>query len=197
MESTWTSPWNPYGMHDSMDIPYGFHTGYGMKKWLGCQPKNSPYGFHGMGMESTHSKWNPYCRKNPWSLIMYIMWIMTGPGYNALQPKRNDYNITIWSYNRKVDPYKTPTQTYKITWHIKMQQSRIEPKTLRLVWSSHEDYKFVVTHTIRLHSGIRNFPRPTIYLVFKPPLQQHYLYALDGIWYHFQLNMIKIIWVTL
>jgi hypothetical protein len=39
MESTWTSPWNPYGMHHSMDIPYGFHSGYGMKKWLGCQPK--------------------------------------------------------------------------------------------------------------------------------------------------------------
>jgi len=51
-------PWNPYGMHHSMDFPYGFHSGYGMKKWLGCQPKNSPYGFHGMGLESTHSIWN-------------------------------------------------------------------------------------------------------------------------------------------
>ena len=52
MESTWTNPWNPYGMHHSMDIPYGFHSGYGMKKWLGCQPKKSPYGVHGMRVES-------------------------------------------------------------------------------------------------------------------------------------------------
>ena len=30
----------------SMDSPYGIHSGYGMKKWLGTQPKNSPYGIH-------------------------------------------------------------------------------------------------------------------------------------------------------
>ena len=39
MESTWTSAWSPYGIH----------SGYGMKKWLGTQPKNSPYGIHGLG----------------------------------------------------------------------------------------------------------------------------------------------------
>ena len=71
MESIWNStwicdinsleiPWNPYGMHHSMDIPYGFHRGYGMKKWVGLQPKNIPYGFHGMGLDSTHSIWSPY-----------------------------------------------------------------------------------------------------------------------------------------
>jgi len=60
MEFIWTSPWNPYGMHHSMDFPYGFHSRYGMKKWLGCQPKNSPYGFHGMGLKSTHSIQIPY-----------------------------------------------------------------------------------------------------------------------------------------
>jgi len=31
---------------------------------------------------------------------------MTGPDYNALQLERN-------AYNRKVDPYKPPTQIYK------------------------------------------------------------------------------------
>ena len=46
MESTWTSAWSPYGMVYSMDSPYGIHSGYGMKKWLGTQPKNSPYGIH-------------------------------------------------------------------------------------------------------------------------------------------------------
>ena len=53
-------PWNPYGMHHSMDIPYGFHSGYGMKKWLGCQPKKksiwSPWnggGIHPFHMENT------------------------------------------------------------------------------------------------------------------------------------------------
>ena len=39
MESIWTGPW----------IPYGFHSRYGLKKWLGAQPKNSPYGIHGLG----------------------------------------------------------------------------------------------------------------------------------------------------
>jgi len=50
MESIWTGPWNPYGMVYSMDNPYGFHSGYGLKKWLGTQPKNSPYGIHGLGV---------------------------------------------------------------------------------------------------------------------------------------------------
>jgi hypothetical protein len=49
MESTWTGAWNPYGMVYSMDSLYGIHSGYGMKKWLGTQPKNSPYGIHGLG----------------------------------------------------------------------------------------------------------------------------------------------------
>src|SRR6266446_10867508 len=49
MESTWTGAWNPYGMVHSMDSPYGIHSGYGMKKWLGTQPKNSSYGIHGLG----------------------------------------------------------------------------------------------------------------------------------------------------
>ena len=40
MESIWTGPWNPYG----------FNRGYGLKKWLGTQPKNSPYGIHGLGV---------------------------------------------------------------------------------------------------------------------------------------------------
>ena len=44
-----------HGMVHSIWIPYGLHSGYGMKKWLGCQPKNSPYGVHGMGLESI---WN-------------------------------------------------------------------------------------------------------------------------------------------
>src|SRR6266699_130269 len=45
------SIWNPYGMEmesiwngsfhvHSMSIPYGFHSGYGMRKWLGPQPKS-------------------------------------------------------------------------------------------------------------------------------------------------------------
>jgi hypothetical protein len=81
MESIWTVPWNPYGivhgfaiyklqihwkfhgihMDQSMEsiwnalfhghsiwIPYW----YGMKKWLGCQPKNSPW-------NSMEWGWNP------------------------------------------------------------------------------------------------------------------------------------------
>ena len=67
IESIWTGSWNryglvhelvhgihmewrcnPYGMDHSMTIPYGFHSGYGMRKWLGPQPKVIPYGFHGM-----------------------------------------------------------------------------------------------------------------------------------------------------
>jgi hypothetical protein len=52
MESAWTSPWNPYGMHHSMELPYGFLRAHGMKKWLGCQPKNSPW-------NSMEWGWNP------------------------------------------------------------------------------------------------------------------------------------------
>jgi len=50
MESIWNpygmvySMDNPYGIVYSMDNPYGFHSGYGLKKWLGTQPKNSSYG---------------------------------------------------------------------------------------------------------------------------------------------------------
>src|SRR6267143_2054425 len=58
------SIWNPYGMEmesiwngsfhvHSMSIPYGFHSGYGMRKWLGSQPKS----FH---MDSMEWTWNPY-----------------------------------------------------------------------------------------------------------------------------------------
>ncbi len=72
MESIWNghgihmnqSIWNPYGMEmesiwngsfhvHSMSIPYGFHSGYGMRKWLGPQPKS----FH---MDSMEWTWNPY-----------------------------------------------------------------------------------------------------------------------------------------
>jgi hypothetical protein len=45
MESIWNTPFHGH----SIWIPEW----YGMKKWLGCQPKNSPYGFHGI-------PWNPY-----------------------------------------------------------------------------------------------------------------------------------------
>src|SRR6266700_2864807 len=76
MEMEWT--WNPYGMEmesiwnesfhvHSMSIPYGFHSGYGMRKWLGPQPKSFhmdsmewtciPYGFH---MDCIHSTWIPH-----------------------------------------------------------------------------------------------------------------------------------------
>ena len=74
----WNGAWNPYGLlhvdwcmdsiwnstwifnENSLDSPYGIHSGYGMEKWLGTQPKNSPYGIHGLGVESTQSIWNPY-----------------------------------------------------------------------------------------------------------------------------------------
>jgi hypothetical protein len=36
-------------VNHSMDSPYGIHSGYGLTKWLGTQPKNSPYGIHGLG----------------------------------------------------------------------------------------------------------------------------------------------------
>src|SRR6266700_6503492 len=62
MEMEWT--WNLYGMEmesifngsfhvHSMSIPYGFHSAYGMRKWLGPQPKS----FH---MDSMEWIWNPY-----------------------------------------------------------------------------------------------------------------------------------------
>src|SRR6267143_3255295 len=72
MEWTWNpyepvhmeSIWNGDGIHmewiipcpfhvHSMSIPYGFHSGYGMRKWLGPQPKS----FH---MDSMEWTWNPY-----------------------------------------------------------------------------------------------------------------------------------------
>jgi hypothetical protein len=49
MESIWTLHGLVHGMHHSMYSPYGIHTGYGLTKWLGTQPKNSPYGIHGLG----------------------------------------------------------------------------------------------------------------------------------------------------
>ena len=53
MESIWFSPWIAYGRHHSVGVPYGFHSGHGIEKWLGCQPKN------GMTLESSHFIWNP------------------------------------------------------------------------------------------------------------------------------------------
>ena len=60
MESIWNGDgihmewrWNPYGIHHSMSIPYGFHGAYGMRKWLGPQPKS----FH---MDSMEWIWIPY-----------------------------------------------------------------------------------------------------------------------------------------
>ena len=49
MESIWTLHGPVHGMHHSMCSPYGIHSGYGLTKWLGTQPKNSPYGIHGLG----------------------------------------------------------------------------------------------------------------------------------------------------
>ena len=49
MESIWTLHGPVHGMHHSMCSPYGIHSGYGLTKWLGTQPKNSPYGLHGLG----------------------------------------------------------------------------------------------------------------------------------------------------
>ena len=61
MEWTWNpyepvhmeSIWNGDGIHMEWIIPYGFHSGYGMRKWLGPQPKS----FH---MDSMEWTWNPY-----------------------------------------------------------------------------------------------------------------------------------------
>ena len=49
MESIWTVHGPVHGIHHSMYSPYGIHSGYGLTKWLGTQPKNSPYGIHGLG----------------------------------------------------------------------------------------------------------------------------------------------------
>ena len=49
MESIWTLHGLVHEMHHSMCSPYGIHSGYGLTKWLGTQPKNSPYGIHGLG----------------------------------------------------------------------------------------------------------------------------------------------------
>jgi hypothetical protein len=49
MESIWTVHGPVHGMHHSMYSPCGIHSGYGLTKWLGTQPKNSPYGIHGLG----------------------------------------------------------------------------------------------------------------------------------------------------
>jgi len=48
MESMWTdsygmdmeSIWNGDGIHHSMSIPCGSNSAYGMRKWLGPQPKS-------------------------------------------------------------------------------------------------------------------------------------------------------------
>jgi hypothetical protein len=53
IKSIWTGSCGMF--HDS---PYGFHTGYGLKQWLGTQPKNIPYGFHGLGAVHGQSIWN-------------------------------------------------------------------------------------------------------------------------------------------
>ena len=78
MDSTWTSPWNTYGMHHSMDIPYGFHGWYGMKKWLGHQPKNITYEFHGLGLDSTHSIWTLWGSVKTLNILVFVS---HPPGY--------------------------------------------------------------------------------------------------------------------
>jgi hypothetical protein len=69
MDSIWNSPygtvhmewrWNPYGMHHSMSIPYGFHSAYGMRKWLGPQPKSFHMDSMEWHMDSIDSIWIPY-----------------------------------------------------------------------------------------------------------------------------------------
>ena len=57
MESIWTSQWMAYRRHHSIGIPYGFHSGHGVKNWLSCQPKNAPCPVHGMRLESMESIW--------------------------------------------------------------------------------------------------------------------------------------------
>jgi phenolic acid decarboxylase len=62
MESTWTGPWNVHGMVYSMVIPYGFHSGYRIGKWVRAQPKIFHMESMEWGVESTHSIWIPYGR---------------------------------------------------------------------------------------------------------------------------------------
>ena len=72
MESTWTIPWNPYGLvpwnpygpvhgiHGGYAyIPYGIHDVHGTMNWLWSQPTLIPWiphriadGFHGFHMDS-------------------------------------------------------------------------------------------------------------------------------------------------
>jgi hypothetical protein len=52
--SMWNVPWIPYGIVHGFAIEihwkfHGIHGGYGLIKWLGTQPKNSPYEIHGLG----------------------------------------------------------------------------------------------------------------------------------------------------
>src|SRR6266702_2783276 len=61
MESIWNGSFHVH----SMSIPYGFHSGYGMRKWLGPQPKS----FH---MDSMEWTWNPY------GIHMNSIWINPG-----------------------------------------------------------------------------------------------------------------------
>ena len=119
MESLWNStwicnsnsleiPWNPYGMHHSMDFPSGFHSGYGMKKWLGCQPKNSPYGFHGMGLESTHSIWNiAGSVKTSYHDSLAHLLISSSPGYRLAETQKWKWHqacsmICLWAGPRSL-----------------------------------------------------------------------------------------------
>jgi hypothetical protein len=44
-------------MVHSMVIPYGFHSGYGMGKWVRAQPKIFHMESMEWGVESTHSIW--------------------------------------------------------------------------------------------------------------------------------------------
>ena len=64
MESIWTSSWTAYGRHHSIGIPYGFHSGYGKIKWLGCQPKNGPCPVHGMSPLNSMEKPIKWAVKN-------------------------------------------------------------------------------------------------------------------------------------
>ena len=61
-----------------MDIPYGFHCGYGMKKWLGHQTKNITYKVHGVGLDSTHSIWNLW---GSLKTLNNLVFVSHPPGY--------------------------------------------------------------------------------------------------------------------
>jgi hypothetical protein len=73
MESIWTVHGPVHGMHHSMDIPYGIHSGYGLKKWLGTQPKNSPYGMHGLG-GGIHMELPGECKDLKYLVTLIYMW---------------------------------------------------------------------------------------------------------------------------